>query len=102
MGYSVADLKTLLFTAAFRNPGNIYLGSINSEYGEEPRLRQHFHIVVLFPYFTANGDFKIGVMERNRESSIAALKKRYAADFVHLVRLNAQGTFQPEPKSIVE
>lgn len=102
VGYPVADLETLLFTAAFRNPGIIYLGSINSEYGKEPRLRQHFHIVVFLPYFTANGDFRIAVMERNTESSTASLIKRYPADFIHLVRLNTCGVFQPRPEGMVE
>lgn len=102
VGYPVADLETLLFSAAFRNPGFVYLGSINSEYGKEPRLRQHFHIVVLLPYFTANGDFRIAVMERNTENSTASLIKRYPADFIHLVRLDAQGLFQPAPEGMVE
>lgn len=102
VGYPVADLETLLFAAAFRNPGIVYLGSINSEYGKKPRLRQHFHIVVLLPYFTANGDFRIAVMERNSESSIASLIKRYPADFIHLVRLDARGVFQPPPEGVVE
>ena len=102
VGYPIADLETLLFTAAFRNPGIIYLGSINSEYGKEPRLHQHFHIVVLLPYFTANGDFRIAVMERNTESSTASLIKRYPADFIHLVRLNTIGVFQPPLEEMVE
>jgi len=102
VGYPVADLETMLFTAAFRNPGIIYLGSINSEYGKEPRLHQHFHIVVLLPYFTANGDFRIAVMERNTESSTASLIKRYPVDFIHLVRLNTWGVFQPPPEGVVE
>ncbi len=102
VGYPVADLENLLFTAAFRNPGFVYLGSINSEYGKEPRLRQHFHIVVLLPYFAANGDFRIAVMERNTESSTASLIKRYPADFIHLVRLDARGVFQPLPEGMVE
>jgi hypothetical protein len=57
---------------------------------------------VLLPYFTANGDFRITVMERNAESSIASLIKRYPADFIHLVSLDARGVFQPPPEGMVE
>jgi len=38
-----------------------------------PTLRQHHHVIVLFPYFDARGSFQVVVMERNQETSLASL-----------------------------
>ncbi len=95
IGFPMDELKGILFYLAVREPGTFYLGSINREYGNEPILRQHYHIVVLFPYFLETGEFRVVVFERNVESDLASLNKRYPGDFIHLVRIEADTIFNP-------
>ena len=95
LGYPVSELERILYLLAVRDPGRFYIGSVNREFGEAPVLRQHVHVVVLFPYFTSEGRFKIAVMERNVESSMASLRRRYSDDHIHLVRAEADERFAP-------
>jgi len=93
VGYAPGELELLLFLEAVDNPGQYYLGSVNRDYGEEPTLRQHHHLVVLFPYFSAEGEFRAVVFDRGRESSLAELARRFADSHVHLVRLPGAAAF---------
>ncbi len=95
IGFPVEELELLLFLETRQNPGHFYLGSINREYGENPVLRQHFHLVVLFPFFTEKGQFRVVVFERGVESTQQSLQKRFGKNFIHLVRLSATGPFSP-------
>lgn len=95
VGYPTAEIELLLYLESRKNPGNFYIGSINREYGEGPILRQHFHLVVLFPYFTKDGSFRAAVFERNQETSLSSLRCRFENNFIHLVRLDSQGDFIP-------
>jgi len=94
VGYPVSSLESVLYLLALENPGTFYLGSVNVPFGTGPVIRQHTHVVVLFPWFTSRGDFKVTVLERNIETSLDSLNSRYGSDFVHLVRVNAAGGFQ--------
>jgi len=111
-GYPVGQLRPLLYFLARRAPGTIYLGSVNaagpaplvapapagapgSAPVGAPIMRQHHHVVVLFPYFDAQGVFRLVVMERNVETSSESLARRYPGELVHLVRLDSTGTFVP-------
>ena len=99
-GYSVPGLRTVLYFLARRNPGSMYLGSVNAASRETsqdgiPTLRQHHHVIVLLPYFDSRGAFRVVVMERNVETSLASLDRRYAEEYVHLVRLDSSGVFAP-------
>jgi len=78
----------------------IYLGSVNAPSATAssdgtPTLRQHHHVIVLFPFFDADGRFQVVVMERNLETSLASLDRRYGGEYVHLVRLDSTGPFAP-------
>ncbi len=95
VGYAVSELERVLYLLAVREPGRFYIGSVNREFGEAPILRQHVHVVVLFPYFTEEGRFEVAVMERNVESSMASLRRRYTGDHIHLVRAEADERFDP-------
>jgi hypothetical protein len=95
VGYRVDTLTGVLYWLARREPGTFYLGSINRLFGEDPVLRQHTHVVALFPYFDRAGTFHVAVMERNVETSIASLERRYGNDFIHLVRVPGSDTFTP-------
>ncbi len=95
VGYPVKDLKFLLFYLTRKNPGFFYIGSVNREFGRDPVLRQHFHVVVIFPYFDRSGNFRVTVMERNVETSIESLFKRYGENYIHLVKVKADKKFIP-------
>ncbi|HKL21295.1 MAG TPA: hypothetical protein VJ904_05780, partial [Tichowtungia sp.] len=95
VGYSVDSLNSVLYWLARREPGMFYLGSVNRLFGEDPVLRQHTHVVALFPYFNRAGTFHVAVMERNVETSINSLERRYGNDFIHLVRVQGSEEFLP-------
>ena len=97
VGYPVKDLKFLMFRLSVLYPGYFFIGSLNKEFGKDPVLRQYFHVVLLFPYFDARGYFRIAVMEPNKETGTTSLLKRYGEDYIHLVKVNAGGTFKPIP-----
>ncbi len=95
VGYPIADLKRVLYFLAVRDPGYFYFGSVNKEFGTAPVLRQHTHVVVLFPYFTQTGEFRVALLERNVESTLESLNRRYPDDFIHLVRARASSNYVP-------
>ncbi|TVQ40647.1 MAG: hypothetical protein EA384_02415 [Spirochaetaceae bacterium] len=95
VGFAVDELRAVLYLLARNEPGHFYIGSVNREFGSAPSLRQHVHIVVIFPYFDAAGRYQVVVMERNVESSVASLQRRYSGDAIHLVRIRASERFQP-------
>lgn len=95
VGYPVSRLAQVMYLLAVREPGYFYLASVNREFGSEPRLNQHVHVVVLFPYFDAEGQFRVDVMERNVETSVESLVQRYENDNVHLVRVRADASYVP-------
>jgi hypothetical protein len=95
VGYPVSALQLILFQLARRDPDRFYLGSVNIPFGNEPALRQHTHLVVLFPLFSPKGDFRVVVMERNRETSLDSLEARYGGGHIHLVSLQADESFRP-------
>jgi hypothetical protein len=97
-GYPVPRLQFVLYFLALRNPGTMYLGSVNAasqEASQEgtPTLRQHHHVIVLFPFFDDAGNFRVVVMERNVETGMASLNRRYGSEYVHLVKLDSDGPF---------
>jgi len=95
VGYPIQEIEGILFSLAVLEPGNFYLGSINREFGKDPVLRQHVHVVVLFPYFTPKGEFRAAVFERNVETDLPFLKKKFDGNFIHLVRIKADASFEP-------
>ncbi len=99
-GYPVPSLQAVLYFLARAEPGVMYIGSVNAASalaGPQgiPTLRQHHHVIVLFPWFDAQGAFRVNVMERNVESSLASLQRRYGSEYVHLVRVPTEGEFSP-------
>lgn len=94
-GYPVEWLRLALYLAALREPGAVYLGSVNGDWGSRPTLWQHYHVVAFFPWIDADGAFRCAVFERNVETSLDSLERRYPRDFMHLVRLRGMGSFEP-------
>ncbi|MFA7565651.1 MAG: hypothetical protein WCY01_01390, partial [Alkalispirochaeta sp.] len=95
VGYRVESLSAVLYWLARNEPGTFYLGSVNRLFGSDPVLRQHTHVVVLFPWFDESGRFQVSVMERNVETSLSSLEKRYGKDYIHLVRVRGNPRFEP-------
>lgn len=93
VGYPIEELKPLLYQLAHGSPGYIYLGSLNQSFGSDPVVRQHTHVVLLFPHFTRRGEFQPVVMERNWESSVESIADRYRGEHIHLVRVEATSEF---------
>ncbi len=94
VGYPIEHLRVIMHSLAVREPGFFYIGSVNREFGSAPVLRQHVHVAVFFPYFE-DGNFRMVVMERNRETLPEAFIGRYRADYVHLVRVKTTQGFTP-------
>lgn len=93
-GYPSEYVEDILKKQTEKNPNRWYLGSINSWYGNEPSLWQHHHIVCFFPYFDKDNNFTVVVFERNQETSIKSLLRRYPDSFTHLVWLSLEKPFQ--------
>jgi hypothetical protein len=103
-GFEFEGLHPLLYTLAIDEPGRIYLASVNTELGppatEEnprgrPRMRQHFHIAVLVPWFSESGSFQVTIFESAEETSFTNFKTRYPAHAVNLVRIPVEASFDP-------
>ena len=103
-GFGTAGLHPLLYTLAINEPGRIYLAVVNKEITapitpDNPRglpiLRQYYHIAVLVPYFTERGVFQVAVFESAEETSFSAFKTRYPGQFVNLLRIPIDGSFNP-------
>jgi hypothetical protein len=93
-GFGAEGIHPLLYTLAIDEPGHIYLASISGEMGR-PRMRQHFHVAVLVPYFNEYGNFQVAVFESAEETSFTAFKNRYPGGYINLVRIFAEGSFDP-------
>ena len=103
-GFGFEGLHPLLYTLAIDEPGRIYLAAVNDELGAPvtpdnprglPRLRQYYHVAVLVPYFTEQGVFQVTVFESAAETSFARFRTRYPGQFVNLVRIPVEGSFDP-------
>lgn len=95
VGYSMQDIRHVLYRLALSEPGTMYLGSVNQSFGDDLVLRQHTHVVVFLPWFDSSGRFRVAVMERNAETSITSLVDRYEGEYIHLVRVATSDSFDP-------
>ncbi|MDR0452208.1 MAG: hypothetical protein LBH15_04125 [Treponema sp.] len=96
-GFGVEGLQALLYTLAIDEPGRIYLASVNNEINtpSPPRMRQHFHVAVLVPYFNEYGVFRTAVFESAAETSFARFRGRYPGHYVNLAGIPVEGAFSP-------
>lgn len=87
VGYEMEELKAVLYLESIKNPGRIYLGSVNKPFGKDFKMRQHIHVVALLPYVDSTGQFHVDVIERQTKTSIKSLLSRYKGEFMHLVHI---------------
>ncbi|MDR1587085.1 MAG: hypothetical protein LBS57_06495 [Treponema sp.] len=94
-GFGVEGLQALLYTLAIDEPGRIYLASVNNEINSPspPRMRQHFHVAVLVPYFNEYGAFRTAVFESVEETSFVRFRNRYPGHYVNLAGIPVEGRF---------
>ncbi len=95
IGYPLEQLATILWVLERQSPGAVYLGSINRNSGGDPPVPQHHHLVVLAPFIDATRTFQVAVFENAAEGSVSSLNQRFAGEYIHLVRLEALGTWNP-------
>ncbi|WP_024653523.1 hypothetical protein [Borrelia persica] len=86
-GYEIDNLEFILYYLSLKEPGYMYLGSINTTIDGFPGKIFHKHIVVLFPFIDKNSIFRVSVMEINDETSIKSLLNRYPNSYIHLVKV---------------
>ncbi|MDR3173158.1 MAG: hypothetical protein LBU19_02810 [Treponema sp.] len=103
-GFGVEGLRPLLYSLAIDEPGRIYLASVNNEMGPPstpsnprglPRMRQHFHVAVLIPYFDEYSGFQVAVFESAEETRFTRFLARYPGHNINLVRIPVEGPFDP-------
>ncbi|MDR2516240.1 MAG: hypothetical protein LBC88_02530 [Spirochaetaceae bacterium] len=95
-GFGIEGIEALLYTLAIDEPGRVYLASVSQEMDPAPRMRQHFHVAVLIPYFDEYGRFTVTVFESAEETSFARFKTRYGAGTcVNLSRIPVEAAFTP-------
>jgi hypothetical protein len=94
-GFGVEGLGALLYTLAIDEPGYLYLGAVNNDMGPRPRMRQYFHVAVFAPYFDESGVFRIALFESAAETSFNRFRVRYPGHYINLVRIPAEGAFEP-------
>jgi hypothetical protein len=103
-GYGSEAIQALLYTLAIDEPDNFYLAAVNTEMGPaataenprgRPRLRQYYHIAALVPYFNEYGVFQVAVFESAAETSFNNFKKRYPGQYLNLVRIPVEASFEP-------
>jgi hypothetical protein len=93
IGYPIGSIQTVLYLLWKRDPGALYLGTVNREAADGAPVRAYHHLAVFFPYADGAGAFHLAVMERNVETSTASLQRRFPGEFIHLVRIDAEGDF---------
>lgn len=95
-GFELRGLKAVLFTLAAREPGRYYLAQFSARDPKPPRLRRYFHLAALFPYFDADGVFRVTVFESAEETSLDRIMADRDYEFVKLVRMPIPGRFSPQ------
>ncbi|MBN2651457.1 MAG: hypothetical protein JXR63_03665, partial [Spirochaetales bacterium] len=95
VGFSVKDLRRVLYNLAVIRSNYFFIGAISHLSGDENNYRTYQHIVALFPYIDSNGSFEIVVFESGKESSIQELEFRYKKNdyFIHLVEVRLGNHF---------
>ena len=94
-GYTVSELKSLLYVLAVTESQYIYFGAIKS-YSKETGSDSVFNnCAVLLPYFDDNGRFDCIVFEQGKEYTLDAFIELHDSSYVHLERVKSSDYFQP-------
>lgn len=95
-GYSVRQLRSLLFVLAVTDPGKWYLGALReTDSSVSPEVHVFNECVAFFPYFDNDGKFRCSVFANCEELSLDKFVERFKNEFVHLTRVNSSDFFFP-------
>ena len=94
-GYSMTELKSLLYILAVTESQYIYFGAIKS-YSQETASASVFNNCAVFlPYFDDNGRFDCIVFEQGKEYTLDAFIDLHGMSYVHLERVKSTDYFHP-------
>ncbi len=102
-GYKIQYLKPLLYVLATVNPQYFYLAAIRQT-GKGPKgeeVKVFNDAAAIFPYFDADGKFKVVVFYDGAEYSLQQFcgafdSQRSGDSFAHLVRVKTSAKFYPQ------
>ncbi|MBR1912819.1 MAG: hypothetical protein IJ828_10765 [Treponema sp.] len=94
-GYSLRELKGLLYILAVTEPRHFYLAAIKQHSVEKPENASFTNCAVIFPYFDDTGSFDCIIYEMGKELSLAEFLKSHSDSFIHLERVEATDYFSP-------
>ena len=97
-GYSLDELKGLLYILSCAEPRYFYLVAIKQESvsaNNMPKNSVFNNCAAIFPYFDSNGKFGCTVFEMGKELSLSDFIKVHENSFVHLERVEATDYFNP-------
>lgn len=94
-GYSISELKSLLYVLAVTETQYIYFGAIKSGLKSGGGDSVFNNCAVFMPYFDDNGSFDCIVFEQGKEYKLDAFLDLHKDSFVHLERVKSTDYFQP-------
>ncbi|MBP5158538.1 MAG: hypothetical protein ILP18_11785 [Treponema sp.] len=94
-GYSITELKSLLYVLAVTECQYIYFGAIKSGSKAGGGDSVFNNCAVFMPYFDDNGSFDCIVFEQGKEYVLDAFLDLHGDSFVHLERVKSTDYFQP-------
>lgn len=93
-GYSVDELRGMLYVLACTEPGWFYIGAIR-----EPAIKENTmkfdHCAAFFSYFDSNRRLVCRVFQKGEVLSLEDFIKKYPKCFVHLERVKSFPYFKP-------
>lgn len=95
-GYSIDEIKGLLYVLACSDPGWFYLGAIRQTSLQDTNVMPFNKCAAFFPYFDQNGKFVCRIFEQGREITLENFLNTYNKCFVHFERVRATEYFIPD------
>lgn len=92
-GYSVIELKSLLYVLAVTESQYIYFAAIKS--GSKAGDSVFNNCAVLMPFFDDDGKFGCTVFEQGKEYSLDAFIELHPDSYIHLNRVKSSDFFSP-------
>ncbi len=97
-GYSLRELKGLLYILAATEPRHFYFAAIKQHSVDKPENAAFTNCAVLFPFFDGRGKFDCIVYEMGKELTLSDFIKAHEDSFIHLERVEATDYFSPMVK----
>lgn len=95
-GYSVKQLKPMLYVLAVTEPETFYFAAIRETDRRTPEVKVFNECAVIFPYFDARGRFQCTIFKDGREIPLDRFYSRYYRDYIFLTRARCTEKFFPQ------